>query len=224
MSSEQVTEPNGDQVTERIVAHRVVPVVSIEDERDAEPIGQALADGGLPVIEVTFRTAAAAASIARLRAACPDLLVGAGTVLDAATARTALAAGAQFLVAPGFDEPTLEVGRGAGVPVVPGAVTPTELQRLLAHGLNLVKFFPAEASGGRAMLAALAGPFPTARFMPTGGITPQNLPEYLALPTVAACGGTWIVTANTVRQRRFDEITDRARDAVTRASSTDPDQ
>jgi len=210
-----------DTLSARLAELRVVPVVSIDDAADAVGLADALRDGGLPIVEVTFRTAAAADAIARIRAACPGVLVGAGTVLDAATVDRAVDAGAAFIVAPGFGPAVVARAAEHGVAMLPGAVTPTEIEMALAAGLRLVKFFPAEASGGVRYIRAVAAPYRDVRFVPTGGVTPANLADYLAVPAVAACGGTWIAPSDAIREHRWDAIASSAAGAVAivRASS-----
>lgn len=203
-----------EQLRSELRARRVVPVVTIPNAAVAPDLGRALLEGGLPVAEVTFRTDAAADAIAALRAACPGVLVGAGTVLDVETVERAVDAGAEFIVAPGFNPAVVEHCLARGLPVIPGATTPTEIEMGRSRGLRLLKFFPAEASGGIRYLNAVAAPYRGIEFMPTGGISPTNLAEYLALPHVAACGGTWIATADALAGRRFDEIAATAREAV----------
>ncbi|HEY5628849.1 MAG TPA: bifunctional 4-hydroxy-2-oxoglutarate aldolase/2-dehydro-3-deoxy-phosphogluconate aldolase [Candidatus Limnocylindrales bacterium] len=198
----------------RLAELRVVPVVSIDDAADAVGLADALAAAGLPMLEITFRTEAAADAIAAIRAARPDVLVGAGTVLDAATVDRAMAAGAAFLVAPGFSPAVVARAAEHGVAMLPGALTPTEIEMALAAGFRLLKFFPAEASGGVRYIKAVAAPYRGVRFVPTGGVTPANLAEYLALPAVAACGGTWIAPADAIRAHRWDEITRAAAEAM----------
>jgi 2-dehydro-3-deoxyphosphogluconate aldolase/(4S)-4-hydroxy-2-oxoglutarate aldolase len=184
----------------------VVPVVTIRDAADAPALGAALTAGGLPVAEITFRTDAAADAIAALRRHAPDVLVGAGTVLDVPTLRRAVQAGAQFAVAPGFNPAVVDAGRELGIPVLPGICSPTDIESALARDIQLVKFFPAEAAGGLAFLKAVAAPYRGVSFMPTGGITPANLPDYLAQPFVAACGGSWIASEKDITDKRFDAI------------------
>jgi 2-dehydro-3-deoxyphosphogluconate aldolase/(4S)-4-hydroxy-2-oxoglutarate aldolase len=176
----------------QLAGHLLVPVVVIDDARTADALGDALTAGGLPVAEVTFRTPAAGEAIRRL-AARGDVLVGAGTVLTAAQVDQAVAAGARFIVSPGLSRAVLERCREHGVLPLPGAVTATEVQAALELGLTTVKFFPAESSGGAAAIRALAAPFPELGFMPTGGIGPDNLKDYLAVPSVRAVGGSWMV-------------------------------
>ena len=198
----------------RLAEFRVARVVSLEDAADAAPLADALAEGDLPLVEVTFRTPAAADAIARIRDSCPGVLVGAGTVLDAATVDRALDAGAEFIVAPGFGPAVVSRALERGVAMLPGVVTPTEVEMALAAGLRLVKLFPAEAAGGVAYLRALAAPYRDVRFVPTGGVTAANLAGYLAVPSVAACGGTWIAPAAAIRDRRWDAISAAAAEAV----------
>jgi 2-dehydro-3-deoxyphosphogluconate aldolase/(4S)-4-hydroxy-2-oxoglutarate aldolase len=176
----------------RLSAHRLVPVVVIDDARTADSLGDALVAGGLPVAEVTFRTAAGLESLRRL-AARGDLLVGAGTVVTPTQVDQAVAAGAEFIVSPGLSRAVVERCQEHGVLPLPGAVTATEVQAALELGLTTVKFFPAESSGGVAAVRALAGPFTEVGFMPTGGIGPDNLVDYLNVPAVRAVGGSWMV-------------------------------
>ena len=187
-------------------AGRLVPVVVLDDAADADLLAAALVAGGLPVAEVTFRTAAAVDSI-RAMSARGDLLVGAGTVLTPAQVDLAVAAGASFIVSPGLSRAVVERCQEHGVLALPGAVTATEVQAALDLGLTTVKFFPAGTSGGARAIAALAAPFGGVRFVPTGGIGLTNLHEYLAIPAVAAVGGSWMVPRATVRSGGFAEIT-----------------
>ena len=205
---------DADTFAGRLAELRVVPVVTIDDAADAIGLAQALADGGLPIAEITFRTDAAAAAIAAIRAARPDVLVGAGTVLDAATVDRALGAGAHFIVAPGFNPGMVAYALSRGASVVPGVVTPSEIEAAMSLGLRVLKFFPAEASGGPAYLSAVRATYPMVRFMPTGGINLGNLASYLALPNVIAAGGTWIATAEAIRSQRWEEISGLAAEAV----------
>ncbi len=209
---------DADGLAGRLAHFRVVPVVSIQAAADAPGLAGALAAGGLPVAEITFRTDAAAEAIAAIRSAHPEVLVGAGTVLDVGTVDRALDAGAEFIVAPGFNPRVVDHCITRGVAVIPGVVTPTEIEAALARGLSLVKFFPAEAVGGTRYLKAVAAPYRSVRFMPTGGVSPANLAEYLALPSVTACGGSWIATAEAIAANRWDEISRLAAEAVTIAS------
>lgn len=184
----------------------VVPVVVLREEEEAERLGEALCLGGLPCAEVTFRTPAAEGAIRRLRRAFPHMLVGAGTVLTGEQADRALDAGAEFLVSPGLDEKVAARCLERRVPMIPGVVTPSEIQRALGLGLEAVKFFPAQAFGGVKTIRSLSGPFPGLEFLPTGGIGPEHLREYLSQRQVLACGGSWMVKEELIAGGRFDEI------------------
>jgi 2-dehydro-3-deoxyphosphogluconate aldolase/(4S)-4-hydroxy-2-oxoglutarate aldolase len=205
------------EVLEQIGRLRVVPVVAIDDAADAVGLGESLAAGGLPIAEITFRTAAAEQSI-RTLAKQAGLLVGAGTVLNADTAQRAVDAGARFIVSPGFNPKTVRWCIDNKVPITPGIATPTDIEMALDHGLSVVKFFPAEAIGGLKTLQAFAAPYGMMRFMPTGGITPDNLEKYVAFPKVLACGGSWMATKELIAGKQFDKITELSRDAVQRAA------
>lgn len=200
--------------------HRVVPVVTLPEAELAEPLGETLLDAGLPVAEITFRSAAAQDGIAALRARHPSLLVGAGTVLDRATVDRAVQAGAQFVVAPGFNPDVVDHCLERGIPVIPGVNSPTGIEAALAKGLQLVKYFPAEASGGLRLLDAMAAPYSGLSFMPTGGLTPDNLADYLSRPQVAACGGTWIATPALLAGSAFETVGRNARRAVEIAATS----
>lgn len=184
----------------------VVPVVVLREEEEAERLGEALCLGGLTCAEVTFRTPAAEGAIRRLRRAFPHMLVGAGTVLTGEQADRALDAGAEFLVSPGLDEKVAARCLERRVPMIPGVVTPSEIQRALGLGLEAVKFFPAQAFGGVKTIRSLSGPFPGLEFLPTGGIGPEHLREYLSQRQVLACGGSWMVKEELIAGGRFDEI------------------
>jgi 2-dehydro-3-deoxyphosphogluconate aldolase/(4S)-4-hydroxy-2-oxoglutarate aldolase len=200
-------------ILQRLAAHRLVPVVVIDDAAHADALAQALVDGGLPVAEVTFRTAAAADAI-RAIAARGDVLVGAGTVLTPAQVDEAVSAGASYVVSPGTSRAVVERCQEHGVLALPGAVTATEVQAALELGLTTVKFFPAGTSGGAKAVAALAAPFGDVGFVPTGGIGPTNLAEYLALPFVRAVGGSWMVPRDLVRAGDLDAVRDLTAEAV----------
>jgi len=203
-----------NDVFTKMAALKLVPVVKIEQASDAVALGEALVAGGLPVAEITFRTDAAAEAIRILRSRLPQMLIGAGTVLTVDHARQAMDAGAQFLVAPGFNPKVVDYCLAHGIRIVPGVNSPTDVEMGLDRGLAVLKFFPAEASGGLKMLKALCGPYSGVRFMPTGGITAKNLPDYLAFDRVLACGGTWMVETALISAGRFDEITRLTREAV----------
>jgi 2-dehydro-3-deoxyphosphogluconate aldolase/(4S)-4-hydroxy-2-oxoglutarate aldolase len=179
------------EVLQRLGQLRLIPMVVVDKAEHADPFGDALVAGGLPVAEITFRTDAAEAAI-RALAKRGDVLVGAGTVLTTELADRAIGAGAQFIVAPGTNPNVVEHCRIRSVPIVPGVATPTDIELALSHGASTLKFFPAENMGGVGTLKALVGPYPDVRFIPTGGITPEKLPSYFALPSVLACGGSWL--------------------------------
>lgn len=205
-------------VLARLGQARVLPVVELDTSEAALPLAEALMAGGLPAAEITFRSEAAADSIGILRERIPEMLVGAGTVLDIGQVELAHRAGSQFVVTPGFNPAVVEASIGAGLPVLPGINNPTGVEQAMGFGLEAVKFFPAEASGGVSFLKALSGPYPSIRFLPTGGIGPDNLGSYLALPNVFACGGSWIVSPVLVRAARFDEVARLAGEAVALAA------
>ena len=192
----------------------VVPVIAIEDAADAPKLGQALLNGGLPCAEITFRTAAAEEAITRMTAECPDVLVGAGTVMTVEQAEKAAAAGVKFVVTPGFDDDVVDWCIENNMPVTPGVVTPTEINMALKKGLNVVKFFPAEASGGVKTLKAIAAPYQGVKFIPTGGISASNLSDYLSLASVHACGGSWMVKKDLISAGEFGQISAMTREAV----------
>ncbi|MCC2315796.1 bifunctional 4-hydroxy-2-oxoglutarate aldolase/2-dehydro-3-deoxy-phosphogluconate aldolase [Cellulomonas xiejunii] len=198
---------------DQLAAARLVPVVVLDDAADAAPLAAALAAGGLPVAEVTFRTAAAADSI-RAMSERGDMLVGAGTVLTPAQVDQAVAAGASYVVSPGLSRAVVERCQEHGILALPGAVTATEIQAALELGLTTVKFFPAGTSGGAKAIAALAAPFGGVRFVPTGGVSAANLHEYLAVPSVVAVGGSWMVSKDLVRAGDFAGITRLTAEAV----------
>jgi 2-dehydro-3-deoxyphosphogluconate aldolase/(4S)-4-hydroxy-2-oxoglutarate aldolase len=191
--------------TDVLGGHRIVPVVVLDDPAKADALGAALVRGGLPVAEATFRTPEAAAVLRRL-AENDDLVVGAGTVLTDRQVDQAIEAGAQFVVSPGLSAAVVRRCQEAGVPVIPGISTPTEIMQALDLGLDTVKFFPAEANGGLRTIKALAAAFPQVRFMPTGGITVESAPAYLAHPSVAAVGGSWMVAGELLTAGRWDEV------------------
>ena len=201
-------------VRDAVLAGRLVPVVVLAESDRAAPLGEALLAGGLRCAEVTFRTLGAAAAIKAMSAANPDLIVGAGTVLTVEQVDLALDAGARFVISPGFGPAVVRRCQERQIPVFPGATTATEVQMALDVGLDIVKFFPAEAAGGVRMIEALAAPFPGVRFIPTGGIGPDNLARYLAIPSVVAVGGSWMVPVPLVESADWAGITRLTRDAV----------
>ena len=192
-------------IRQRIAELKLIPMVVIGHAEHAGPFGDALVGGGLPVAEITFRTAAAETAIREL-ARRGDLLVGAGTVLSKELADRAIDAGAKFIVAPGTNPGVVEHVLKRGSTMIPGVVSPTEIEFALSLGVSTLKFFPAETMGGVAMLKALAGPYPDVRFIPTGGITPELLPNYLKLASVAACGGSWLAPRDLLAAGKFDAI------------------
>jgi 2-dehydro-3-deoxyphosphogluconate aldolase/(4S)-4-hydroxy-2-oxoglutarate aldolase len=204
------------EVLKQIGELGLVPVVKIERADDALPLGKALIEGGLPVAEITFRTAAAEEAIATLTRELPDLLVGAGTVLTVDQIKKAVGAGARFIVSPGFNPKVVDYCIEKNIPVTPGLNNPTVLEVALEKGLEVVKYFPAESSGGLKFLKDMAAPYSGIRFIPTGGINADNLNLYLAYNRVHACGGSWMVKADLISSGRFDEITRLVREAVSR--------
>jgi len=192
----------------------VVPVVKIERAEDAVELGRALLAGGLPCAEITFRTAAAEEAIRRISSSLPEVIVGAGTVLSVDQADKAVSAGARFIVSPGFNQKVVDWCLQTKIPVTPGVMTPTEIDMALDRGLRILKFFPAEAIGGIAVLKAISAPYGGVKFIPTGGINQNNLADYLALPSVHCCGGSWLVKAGLISAGRFDEITRLTREAM----------
>ncbi|MGN0111438.1 MAG: bifunctional 4-hydroxy-2-oxoglutarate aldolase/2-dehydro-3-deoxy-phosphogluconate aldolase [Cellulosimicrobium funkei] len=204
---------------EGIARARVVPVVVVDDAAQGVLVASALRDGGLPVAEVTFRTAGARAAIEAIAREVPDVLVGAGTVVTAAQVDEAVDAGARFLVSPGLSAGVVRRAQELGVPVVPGVATPSDVIAALDLGLDVVKLFPANVVGGPAAVKAFSAPFPGLRFVPTGGVSAANLLDYLALPAVLAAGGSWMVDAALVRAGDTAEITRRTREAVALAAT-----
>jgi Entner-Doudoroff aldolase len=192
----------------------IIPVVKIDRAEDAVPLAKALCDGGLPVAEVTFRTAAAADAIAAMTKAFPAMLVGAGTVLTTEQVDAAVAAGAKFIVSPGLNPKVVKYCAEIGVPITPGVSSPSEIEQALELGLDVVKFFPAEASGGLAKIKAMAAPYGGVRFMPTGGINADNMIPYLTNDRVLACGGSWMVASDLINGGEWDKITAMTREAV----------
>jgi 2-dehydro-3-deoxyphosphogluconate aldolase/(4S)-4-hydroxy-2-oxoglutarate aldolase len=197
----------------KVIQHRIVPVVAIKEAENAAPLAEALIEGGLPCAEITFRTAAAEAAIKTL-AQRGDMLVGAGTVLKIEQVQTAVDAGACFIVAPGFNPKVVEYCLKHSIPVTPGVATPTDIETALGFGLEIVKYFPAEAFGGLKTLKAISGPYTMMKFIPTGGINAENASEYLRHPKVAAVGGSWMVKSSLISGREFETITRLTKEAV----------
>ena len=187
----------------------VVPVIKLNHpERDAAPLARALCAGGVPVAEVTFRAAGADQAIAIMKEACPEMIVGAGTVTRTEQIDAVIAAGGEFIVTPGFDAELVAYAQEKNIPIFPGCTTATDYHAALKFGLEIIKFFPAELSGGLAKIKALSAPFPMFKVMPTGGISLKNLAEYISSPVIAACGGSYMVTAELIDNNRWDKITE----------------
>ena len=203
-----------NEVLKKLGQFGVVPVVVLDDAKDAAPLAKALCEGGLACAEVTFRTEAAAESIRIMTETCPEMVVGAGTVLTTKQVDSAIAAGAKFIVTPGLDPEIVAYGIERGIPVTPGVVSPSELAQAYSLGLRLVKFFPAEPSGGLPMIKALAAPYNMMQFMPTGGISASTLPDYLRYEKIFACGGSWMVKGSLIKAGDFNKITELTREAV----------
>ena len=205
-------------MSDEMFSARIVPVVVLHDAKDAEPLGRALMAGGLPVAEVTFRTAAAVDSI-RAMSAIEGLIVGAGTVLNPAQIEQAVEAGAAFIVSPGLRRDVVFAAQAAGIPVLPGAVTPSEIMAAQELGLDTVKFFPANVYGGAAAIKALSAPFGSMRFVPTGGVSVSNLSDYLSLGCVPAVGGSWMVPVDAIREGAFAHVSELCVAAVAAAAA-----
>ena len=201
-----------NQLNEAIAKIGVVPVIKLNNpERDAAPLAKALCEGGLPVAEVTFRAAGADKAIKLMKEACPEMIVGAGTVLTIEQAQKAADAGAQFIVSPGFSKDLADKCVDLGIQYFPGVTTSTEYQMALPYGYEVIKFFPAEQSGGLAKIKAMSAPFPMFKVMPTGGISLKNLEEYLSCPVIAACGGSYMVKADDIENGNWERIIDLCR-------------
>ena len=201
----------------------VVPVIKLNNpERDSAPLAKALCEGGVPVAEVTFRAAGAPLAIKIMKETCPDMIVGAGTVTTTAQIDEAIEAGAQFIVTPGFDAELVAYAQSKDIAIYPGCTTPTDYHQALKFGLEVLKFFPAEQSGGLAKIKAMSAPFPQFKVMPTGGVSLKNLKDYLSAPVIAACGGSYMVTADLIDNQKWDEIIDlcrKSREIVKEAST-----
>ena len=202
------------EMLKKIEGFGVVPVVVLNDAKDAAPLAKALCEGGLPCAEVTFRTEAAEESIRIMATEFPEMVIGAGTVLTIDQVDRAVAAGAKFIVSPGFDPEIVDYCISKNIPVLPGCITPSEVTQAVKRGLEVVKFFPAEQFGGVATIKALAAPFTSVRFMPTGGISAKNLADYLGFKKIIACGGSWMVKGDMVAAGEFDKIKEMTAEAV----------
>ena len=203
-----------NEVLEKIQKIGIVPVVVLNDAKDAAPLAKALCDGGLPCAEVTFRTEAAEESIRIMAEQFPQMLVGAGTVLTTEQVDRAVQAGAEFIVSPGFDPEIVDYCIEKKIPVLPGCITPSEAAQAVRRGLSVIKFFPAEQAGGLAFIKAMAAPYTSLSFMPTGGINPENVKKYLEYDRIFACGGSWMVKGKLITEGRFDEIEKLTREAA----------
>jgi 2-dehydro-3-deoxyphosphogluconate aldolase/(4S)-4-hydroxy-2-oxoglutarate aldolase len=208
-------------ILDRILSKRIVPVVVLDSAEHAEPLAEALLAGGLDIMEITFRTEAAEESIKRIAARFPEILLGAGTLLEKKQVKRAKKAGAVFGLAPGLNPETVKAARDAGLLFSPGVITPSEVEQALSLGCKLLKFFPAEAAGGVNMLKSLAGPYAHTgvKFIPTGGITAANVAKYLKLPVVAAIGGSWMVDKALINEGKWEEITRLTQEALEAAAA-----
>ena len=206
-------------IAEQFYEYGVVPVVVLEEAKDALPLAKALVEGGLPCAEVTFRTEAAEESIRLMSEKYPEMLVGAGTVLTTKQVDRAAAAGAKFIVSPGFDPEIVDYCLEKKIPVFPGCITPSEVAQAVKRGLEVVKFFPAEQAGGVAMIKAMAAPYTMVKFMPTGGISTKNLKDYLSFGKILCCGSSWMVKGDMIRNGEFDKIRELTKEAVELAAS-----
>ncbi|MCA3936690.1 bifunctional 4-hydroxy-2-oxoglutarate aldolase/2-dehydro-3-deoxy-phosphogluconate aldolase [Vibrio vulnificus] len=201
-------------IKEQLKALKVIPVIAIDKAEDIIPLGKVLAENGLPAAEITFRSAAAAEAIRLLRETQPDMLIGAGTVLNREQAIAAKEAGATFIVSPGFNPNTVKACQEIGIDIVPGVNNPSTVEAALEMELTTLKFFPAEASGGINMVKSLLAPYTDIELMPTGGINPANIKDYLAIPRVLACGGTWMVDKKLIEEGNWEELARLTREAV----------
>ena len=202
-------------INARIQSIGIIPVIKLDNpERDAVPLAKALCEGGIPVAEVTFRAAGADTAIRLMKEAQPDMLVGAGTVLTRSQIDAAKTAGAEFIVTPGLNPELVKYCRQLSIPIFPGCTTATDYHTAYKLGLEVLKFFPAEQSGGLSKIKAMSAPFPMFKIMPTGGISLKNLGEYLSCPVVCACGGSYMVTSDLINNQKWDEITDICRKSV----------
>lgn len=203
-----------EKILEKIESTGIVPVIKIDQVEDAVPLAHALLEGGLPIMEVTFRTDCAKEAIERISREVPEMLVGAGTVLTTEQVDQAIEAGAKFIVSPGLNEKVVSYCQQKRTMILPGCANPSDVEKAIELGLKVVKFFPAEAAGGLKMIKAMAAPYSGVRFMPTGGISEKNLNEYLAFDKIIACGGSWMVTPELIASKDFDKITELTKEAV----------
>lgn len=201
-------------ILEKVHEIGIVPVVVLEDSKDAKPLAEALIAGGLPCAEVTFRTAGAAESIRIMSSEFPEMLVGAGTVLTTEQVDEAVAAGAKFIVSPGLNPRIVKYCVERGILIIPGCANPSDIEQALENGLEVVKFFPAEQIGGLPLIKAMAAPYTGVKFMPTGGINAKNVSSYLEYPRIVACGGSWMVSSDLVKAGDFKKVTELSKEAV----------
>ena len=211
-----------EELLKQIECMGILPVIKLNDAKDAVPLAKALCEGGLPCAEVTFRTDAAKESIAEMTKAYPEMLVGAGTVLNTDQVDAAVEAGAKFIVSPGLNPDTVEYCVKKGIPILPGCSSPSDIEQAIKYGLNVVKFFPAEQNGGVAKLKALAGPYKTLKWMPTGGVNEKNLLDYLSFNKIICCGGSWMVKADLIKNGEFEKICNLTKEAKKLAKSIRP--
>jgi 2-dehydro-3-deoxyphosphogluconate aldolase/(4S)-4-hydroxy-2-oxoglutarate aldolase len=202
-----------EKTLEFIAKEKIIPVVKISNIEDTLPLMNALKAGGIGIAEITFRTACGADAIALASKNCPDMLIGAGTVVNAGQAKKAVENGAKFIVSPGYSQAVCDICKQNGILYLPGCVTPTEIMAAMDNGINIIKFFPAESYGGLAAIRAIASALPNIRFVPTGGIGLGNIKDYLSFDKVFACGGSWMVKESLIREGRFEEITKLCMDA-----------
>lgn len=203
-----------NEIFEQFQKIGIIPVVVLDDAKDAEPLAKALIEGGLPCAEVTFRTAAAEETIRIMSSKFPEMLVGAGTVLTTEQVDRAVAAGAKFIVSPGLNPRVVKYCVEKGIPVTPGTANPSDIEQALECGLDVVKFFPAEPLGGLKLIKAMAAPYVGVKFMPTGGINANNVRDYLAYDRIIACGGSWMVKGDLIREGNFDKIVELTKEAA----------
>lgn len=203
-----------NETLKKIEETRIVLVVVLEDVNDAAPLANALCNGGLACAEVTFRTAEAAEVLKKMKEARPDMLVGAGTVLSTKQVDEAVEAGAEFIVSPGLNPDVVSYCVSRGITIIPGCANPSDIEQALKYNLDVVKFFPAEALGGLKLIKAMSAPYKTIKFMPTGGINPKNVKEYLDCKAIIACGGTWMVPHDAVANKDFAQIEKLTKEAV----------
>lgn len=203
-----------ENIIKKISLYGIVPVIKIEHLEDAVPLAKALCNGGLPIAEITFRTQCAKAAIKAMKEACPQMIIGAGTVLNTIQVDEAIEAGSEFIVSPGLNPKTVQYCLNKNIPILPGCANPSDMEQAIELGLQVVKFFPAEANGGLPAIKAMAAPYNDLKFMPTGGISTANLTEYLSFDKIIACGGTWMVSEELINNKKWDEISAITKQAI----------